>query len=97
MVSAKTPEQQAVLHLHRARQLLVRQRVASSNHMRAILSEYGIVMPQGVKTLTQRLPTLLKDADNELPILVGYLLLELKEQHDQVIKRITFLEKQLQA
>ena len=43
LVQPKTPEQQAVLHLHRARRLLVRQRVALSNHLRGILSEYGIV------------------------------------------------------
>ena len=46
-VQPKMPEQQAVLHLHHGRQLLVRQRVALSNHMRGILSEYGIVLPQG--------------------------------------------------
>ena len=41
-VKPKTPEQQCVLHLHRARRLLVRQRVALSNHLRGILSEYRI-------------------------------------------------------
>jgi len=41
-VQPKTPEQQAVLHLHHARRLLVRQRVALNNHMGGILSEYGI-------------------------------------------------------
>jgi len=31
--TAKTLEQQAILHCHRSRQLLVRQRVATSNHI----------------------------------------------------------------
>ena len=38
-VQAKTPEQQAILHLHHTRQLLMRQRVSSSNHIRGILLE----------------------------------------------------------
>jgi transposase len=46
-VAAKTPEQQSVLHLHHGRQLLVRQRVALSNHMRGILLEYGMSLPRG--------------------------------------------------
>jgi transposase len=64
-VAAKTLEQQSVLHLHHARRLLVRQRVALSNHMRGVLSEYGIALPQGVKVISRRLPELLEDADNE--------------------------------
>ena len=62
-VQPRTPEQQAVLHLHHARRLLVRQRVALSNHMRGILLEYGIVLPQGAKTISRHLPALLEDAD----------------------------------
>ena len=58
LVQPKTPEQQAVLHLHRARRLLVRQRVALSNHLRGILSEYGIDLPQGAKTLSGRLASI---------------------------------------
>ena len=68
-VAAKTLEQQSVLHLHHTRRLLVRQRVALSNHMRGVLSEYGIVLPQGVKVISRRLPELLEDADNDLPML----------------------------
>jgi transposase len=68
-VQPKTPEQQCVLHLHRARRLLVRQRVALGNHLRGILSEYGIVLPQGAKAIMQRLPELLEDAENDLPML----------------------------
>jgi len=96
-VQPKMPEQQAILHLHHGRQLLVRQRVALSNHMRGILSEYGIVLPQGVKVISQRLPELLEDADNDLPMLVCHLLSELKAEHDQLIERADRVEKQLKA
>lgn len=96
-VSAKQPEQQAVLHLHHSRRLLVRQRVALSNHMRGILSEYGIVVPQGVKVISQRLPEILEDADNDLPMLTRHLLAELKAEHDQLMERIERCEQQLKA
>ena len=96
-VQPKTPEQQAVLHLHHGRRLLVRQRIALSNHMRGVLSEYGIVMPQGVKVISRRLPKLLEEADSGLPMLARHLLAELKEEHNQLIDRIEHLEGQIKA
>ena len=96
-VQPKLPEQQAVLHLHHGRQLLVRQRVALSNHMRGVLSEYGIVVPQGVKVLSRHLPEILEDAENALPMLARHLLAELKAEHDQLIERTDRIEKQLKA
>ncbi len=96
-VQPKMPEQQCVLHLHHGRQLLVRQRVALSNHIRGILSEYGIVVPQGVKVISRSFPELLEDADNELPMLARHLLAELKAEHDQLMERIARCEQQLKA
>ena len=96
-VAAKTPAQQSVLHLHHARQLLVQQRVALGNHMRGILLEYGIALPQGVHVVARRLPELLEDGDNGLPMLTRHLLAELKAQHDQLRQRIAALETQLKA
>lgn len=96
-VTAKNPEQQAVLHLHHARQLLVRQRVALSNHMRGILLEYGISMPQGVKMIVRRIPALLEDGENALPMLTRHMLVELKIQHDGLMESVKLLEHQLKA
>lgn len=96
-VVAKTPEQQAVLHLHRARQLLVQQRVALNNHLRAVLLEYGISLPVGVKVLSQALPGLLEDGDNALPMLTRHLLAELKTAHDALNQHIQMIENHLQA
>jgi len=96
-VAAKSPEQQMVLHLHHSRQLLVRQRVAVSNHIRGVLLEYGICLSQGVKAVTNKLPELLEDDENALPMLTRHLLAELKAEHDQLIERIGRLEVQLKA
>ena len=77
--------------------MLVRQRVALSNHIRGILLEYGIIVPQGVKVISRRLPALLEDGENALPMPARHLLAELKEEHDQLMERIARLEIQLKA
>lgn len=46
-VAVKTEEQQAVLMLHKARELLVRQRTMLTNALRAHLAELGMVAAQG--------------------------------------------------
>jgi len=82
-VSVKTPDQQAVLQLHGARDLLVRQQVALSNQMRSVLAEHGIVLPRGHQVVLRRLPELLEDADNGLPMPVRHLLAALREAHSR--------------
>ena len=47
-VPIKTEAQQAVLVMHRARELLVRQRTQLVNAVRAHLAEFGIIEPQGI-------------------------------------------------
>jgi len=95
--TAKTLEQQSVLHLHHSRRLLVKQRVATSNHIRGVLLEYGISLPVGVKVLSTRLPELLEDAENELPMLTRQLLDTLKQSHDAFNDKIKQLEIELQS
>src|SRR5579863_5641790 len=46
-VQVKSPEQQGRLMLHRARDLLMRQRTQVINALRAHMAEFGIVAPQG--------------------------------------------------
>jgi transposase len=46
-VPIKTEEQQAVLMLHRTRELLIRQKNMLANALRAQLSEFGVVAAQG--------------------------------------------------
>lgn len=47
-VAIKSEEQQGVLFLHRARDLIVRQRTQLSNMLRGLLAEFGIVIAQGI-------------------------------------------------
>ena len=47
-VAIKTVEQQALLSLHRARDLLVRQRTQLINGLRGLVAEFGIYIPRGL-------------------------------------------------
>lgn len=96
-VTAKSLDQQAILHLHHGRQLLVRQRVGLSNHIRSVLLEYGLSLPVGIKVLSQRLPDILEDAENDLPWMTRVLLAELKAAHDDLNRRIETLQAQIKS
>lgn len=45
-VEIKSPEQHAILSLHRARDLTVRQRTQTINMLRGLLAEFGIIFAQ---------------------------------------------------
>jgi transposase len=65
-VPIKSVEQQARQALHRIRERQIKARTALVNHIRGLLAEYGIVIPQGVATVRHALPTMLEDAENGL-------------------------------
>ena len=96
-VPVKNIEQQSVLSLHRVRQGFVRARTAQANQIRGLLSEFGIVVPQGISHLVRRVPELIEDASNELTgsfrLLVQHLMDHLKELDRQVQE----LEAQIQS
>jgi transposase len=96
-VAVKTMEQQALLSLHRARQGFVKARTAQANQIRGLLSEYGVVIPQGIGHVTKRVPGLIEDAGVELPgvfrVLIDRLLGNLKALDEQVEQ----LEAQIRA
>ena len=87
-VPAKSAEQQAVLSLHTARESFVRARTAQANQIRGLLMEFGLIVPQGIHHVCQRVPELIEDASNELPgrfrMLIDRLLQHLKELDRQV-------------
>ena len=63
----KSVEQQGLQAIQRARELLIHECVALANHLRGILLEFGITVPQGFASLLRALPEILEDAENELP------------------------------
>ena len=48
-VPVQSPDQQAILSMHRTRSLLVKQRTQSTNMMRGLLAEFGINIPEGLE------------------------------------------------
>ena len=63
----KTIDQQGLQAIQRSRDLLVQESTALSNHMRGLLMEFGVVIPQGFAALRRMLPEILEDGDNEVP------------------------------
>ncbi|PSK80415.1 transposase [Limimaricola soesokkakensis] len=93
-VAVKSRAQQGVLILHKTRDLLVRQRTALINALRAHLAEFGIVTatgPGGVKALT----TLLNDARDDLPAHARMALSSLVAQLDKLAAEIERLEAEI--
>src|SRR5664279_5254224 len=61
-VPIKSAEQQAVLMLHKTREMFVKQRTMSVNALRGHLAEFGIVVAKGIEHVDQLLDLARKDA-----------------------------------
>ncbi|MCP5275417.1 MAG: IS110 family transposase [Burkholderiales bacterium] len=95
-VPIKNIEQQAILSVHRARQGFVKARTAQSNQIRGLLSEFGIVMPQGIHSIMKRMPEILEDSENNLPGVMRKLLERLTENLKEIDRQVVELERQIQ-
>jgi transposase len=85
-VPVKSEAQQAVLTVHRARELLVTERTALANQIRGVVLEYGIVIAQRIQRLRRELPKLL--TAETLPTLVREVVEELRERLRELDRRI---------
>ena len=87
-VPVKNVEQQADLALHRVGQGFVRAHIAQANQIRRLLGEFGLIVPQGIGHIAERVLELIEDGANELPgafrLLIQRLLDHLKEFDRQV-------------
>jgi transposase len=95
-VARKTVEQQAILSVHRARQGFVKARTAQANQIRGLLAEFGIVLSQGVSSITKRVPEVLEDGENGLPGLLRQLIERLTVNLIEMDRQVNELEKQIQ-
>lgn len=67
-VPVKTSDQQAILTIHRIRKGLIGERTDQINQLRGLLSEFGIVMPQGRYPAQNTIPLILEDAEYDQEI-----------------------------
>ena len=95
-VAKKTVEQQAILSVHRARQGFVKARTAQGNQIRGLLSEFGIVIPQGIRTIAKCVPEILEDGDNGLPGAMRQLIECLTNNLKEMDRQVKELEAQIQ-
>lgn len=94
-VALKSVDQQSVLALHTVRSSLVKQRTALSNLIRALLAEFGVVVPKGLSQLKSQLPLVLADQGSELSALVRQLVHRLQDQLAQLQEAVAQLERQI--
>ncbi len=93
----KSAEQQSVLMLHRARELLVRQRTMLINALRGHCGEFGIVVAQGASKVAELIEMIEDRQDERLPVLARQALGSLVGQLRMVQAQIVGLEKKLMA
>jgi transposase len=96
-VPVKTVDQQALLSVHRVRDLSVAERTALVNQIRGLLGEFGVVAPQGRERLQRELPSLLEDANNAMPSLFRAVLSELAQRLRELNERVDHYDRLVQA
>ena len=94
-VAIKSPEQQSLLAVHRARDLLVRQRTQLVNMIRSQLAEFGIVVAKGIHHVLKLVERLLDGETLGIPALAAKVLITLAEQLSNLQARIRDLERDL--
>lgn len=94
-VPIKTMEQLDIKALRNTRQLMVEQRTALANQLRALLAEYGLIIPIGIQRLQQQLPEFIEDGSNDLTFTLRRLLSSLREDMQALNERVTCLDKEI--
>ncbi len=93
--AVKSVEQQSVLMLHRARELLVRQRTMLINALRGHCGEFGIVVAQGAPKVAELIEVIGDPEDERIPTLAREALGSLVDQLRMTQIQILGLEKKL--
>ena len=95
-VPIKTMEQQAVLSVHRVRQGFVKARTAQANQIRGLLTEFGLVLPQGISNVMRGVPQLI-DVATDLPASMRQLIARLLENMKVLDRQVKEFEAQIKA
>lgn len=90
-------EQQDIKALRSARQLMVEQRTALANQLRAFLAEQGVIIPVGIQSLQHHLLDVLEDENNALSSVLRRLLYTSWEDLRALNLRIHDMDKEIAA
>ena len=96
-VAVKSAEQQSVLMVHRARELLVRQRTMLVNAIRAHMAEFGIVAPVGIARVKELFAVIADADDDRLPPMARACLEGLARQFLSLHEEIAIAERRIHA
>jgi transposase len=79
-VPIKSREQQAALSMHRARDLLVKQRTQLVNMMRGLLAEFGVIIPDGLERALLMARQVVDGAAPDVPVAAAMIVFMLSQQ-----------------
>ena len=96
-VPIKTAEQQSALMMHRARDLLVRQRTMLVNALRGHLAEFGLIEAQGLHKVAKLIAIVTDENDGRVPDIARQVLQVMVNHIEDIQVRIVGLEKQVLA
>jgi transposase len=94
-VAVKTVAQQDIQAVHRVRASVMGRRTASSNQIRGLVAEYGLVAPKDLKPLRRAIPDWLEDAENGLTDQFRRLLHELWQELLRLDERVVALDREI--
>lgn len=91
-VPVKSTEQQALLSLHRVRRGFVEERTATINRIRAVLCEFGVVLPHDARQVRRAATA----AAEQLPVLARRGVEDLRDHLQVLDERIVAYERELE-
>lgn len=94
-VPPKSPEQQDIQALHRARQRIVNHRTATVCQIRGLLLDRGIPIGSAVSRARRAIPLILEDAENGLSTRMRRTIAELYDLFNDLERRSIFLIRKL--
>jgi transposase len=94
-VPTKSIEQQGILALHVARSLLVKQQTMLSNALRGLATEFGLIVPRGIRKLGELMS--LVHADDSLPRQARQAITGLSDYCHDIAEGIETLEAEIVA
>jgi transposase len=96
-VPLKTAEQQSALMMHRARDLLIRQRTMLVNALRGHLAEFGLIEAQGLHKVARLITIVMDETDGRVPDIARQVLKVIVNQIKDIQTGIAELETQILA
>lgn len=96
-VPPKTLAQQGMLCVHRLRESLKEDRIACTNRIRGLLTEFGVVLPLRSAVLKQRLTDILEDASNDIAGMARLVLQRAQEHWRELDEHIKWCDQRIAA